>query len=224
MGMKHPMLFHHSLTVRADKMSWVAGRPPAGIVDQLAALTQGNQTAALTQGNQTEDSTGMSRPNCSDFSTAPGSIINSSSSSSSSSCSTSASSPLPISRRDSAGGLIGFRCGFKARYLQGIELCTVTVRLLSPNTVSSPLAGAGVSAGVTSQRNTPAESTVSSADYSMLNPQPHLLSYDLVVTFDEPHRAITPGQILALYAGDECLGGGIISVSDAPVVAQIDSD
>jgi tRNA methyl transferase len=213
--MKHPMLFHHSLTVRADKMSWVAGRPPAGIVDQLAVLTEGNQT---------EDSTGMTRPNCTDFSTASGGIINSSSSSSSSSSSTSASSPLPISRRDSAGGPIGFRCGFKARYLQGIELCTVTVRLLSPNTVSSPIAGAGVGAGVNSQCNTPAESKVSSAGYSMLNPHPHLLSYDLVVTFDEPHRAITPGQILALYAGDECLGGGIISLSDAPVVAQIVSD
>jgi tRNA methyl transferase len=200
------MLFHRSLTVRADKMSWVAGRPPAGILNQLAALTQGHKT---------EDSTGMSRPTRPDSSTPPSSTINSSSSSSS-------SSTLSISGRDSAWGPIGFRCGFKARYLQGIELCTVTVRLLSPDTVSSPLAGAR--ARVPSLCNTPAELKMSSAGYNMLNPHPHLLSYDLVVTFDEPHRAITPGQILALYTGDECLGGGIISLSDVPEVAQIDSD
>ena len=33
----------------------------------------------------------------------------------------------------------------------------------------------------------------------------------LSVQFDEPVRAITPGQSLVLYDGDRCLGGGIIS-------------
>jgi tRNA-specific 2-thiouridylase len=38
----------------------------------------------------------------------------------------------------------------------------------------------------------------------------------LQVVFDEPQRAVTPGQSIVLYDGDECLGGGIISGMNAP--------
>jgi tRNA-specific 2-thiouridylase len=37
------------------------------------------------------------------------------------------------------------------------------------------------------------------------------------VRFDEPQRAVTPGQSLVLYRGDECLGGAIIAATDAPL-------
>ena len=32
----------------------------------------------------------------------------------------------------------------------------------------------------------------------------------LLVVFDKPYKAITPGQACVLYDGDICLGGGII--------------
>jgi tRNA-specific 2-thiouridylase len=36
------------------------------------------------------------------------------------------------------------------------------------------------------------------------------------VAFDEPQRAITPGQAVVLYQGDVCLGGGIIAAAHEP--------
>jgi tRNA-specific 2-thiouridylase len=37
------------------------------------------------------------------------------------------------------------------------------------------------------------------------------------VHFDPPQRAVTPGQSLVLYRGDECLGGAVIAATDAPL-------
>jgi tRNA-specific 2-thiouridylase len=36
------------------------------------------------------------------------------------------------------------------------------------------------------------------------------------VRFDEPQRAVTPGQSVVFYAGDVCLGGAVIAATDAP--------
>ncbi len=38
------------------------------------------------------------------------------------------------------------------------------------------------------------------------------------VTFDEPQQAATPGQSVVFYHGEECLGGGVIEHTDAPLV------
>ncbi|HEX7813797.1 tRNA 2-thiouridine(34) synthase MnmA [Dyella sp.] len=38
----------------------------------------------------------------------------------------------------------------------------------------------------------------------------------LVVEFDEPQRAVTPGQSVVFYDGEACLGGAVIAATDAP--------
>ena len=45
----------------------------------------------------------------------------------------------------------------------------------------------------------------------------------LRVRFTRPQRAVTPGQSLVLYAGDECLGGAVIAGTDVPT-AQARAD
>lgn len=39
----------------------------------------------------------------------------------------------------------------------------------------------------------------------------------LHLRFDEPQRAVTPGQSVVLYDGEECLGGGVIESCNAPL-------
>jgi len=37
-----------------------------------------------------------------------------------------------------------------------------------------------------------------------------------LVTFETPQRAVTPGQSVVFYDGEQCLGGGVIEATDAP--------
>ena len=44
----------------------------------------------------------------------------------------------------------------------------------------------------------------------------HVLDGSLEVRFDDPQRAVTPGQSVVLYDGEACLGGAVIAATDAP--------
>jgi tRNA-specific 2-thiouridylase len=46
----------------------------------------------------------------------------------------------------------------------------------------------------------------------------------LEVRFAQAQRAVTPGQSVVLYAGEECLGGAVIAATDAPIERRLQGE
>lgn len=83
-------------------------------------------------------------------------------------------------------GDCSLRLQFKARYNNQPAACSVSIRCEACS-------------------SNPGSTRCSNTVLDMKRPQ-------LVVTFDSPERAVTPGQILVLYNDEEvCLGGGPIA-------------
>ena len=113
----------------------------------------------------------------------------------------------------------GFRCQYRCRHRQDLLPCAVEV--LGANatgggrgntgTISGDLRGSGSSGGggwEDARRGAP------------LEPAPRSV---LSVRFDEPAKAIAPGQVVALYKDGVCLGGGPIFRAEdhcAPVLVR----
>jgi tRNA-specific 2-thiouridylase len=80
------------------------------------------------------------------------------------------------------------------------ELATHTFRARDLNWITIPALDGNIRAQVKIRhRHEPAEATVRSAG-----------SDEVEITFDEPQRAVTPGQSAVFYQGDEVVGGGWI--------------
>jgi tRNA-specific 2-thiouridylase len=43
----------------------------------------------------------------------------------------------------------------------------------------------------------------------------------LDIQFERPQRAVTPGQSVVLYDGDDCLGGAVIATTNAPLELRL---
>lgn len=86
------------------------------------------------------------------------------------------------------GPKMPLRCEARIRYRQPLQKCTI----ISTN----------------SESNTNKRINESSRIRKFVNSEK--IRYSLMISFDEPQRAVTPGQSIVFYKGQEMLGGGVI--------------
>lgn len=96
-----------------------------------------------------------------------------------------------------------YRCECKVRYLQLPTQCSIQLYKGAPYSSAHRMNPAG------NHRNTTGSGSVDQQQQE----QEEIM---MKITFDIPQRAITPGQIIALYDGEVVLGGGVIAEQPLP--------
>jgi tRNA U34 2-thiouridine synthase MnmA/TrmU len=207
-----------SIFFYAGRMSWIAGSPPEGIRKQVSKLFSNNGNALS---NNEDENTAIDSRNSNDnhIENIDGEYI---------------------TENGRSFGDSTFRCKYKARYLQPEGDCIVTVRLISEKNRNLSTTELNISGNSINEKiifnstnildnydnyninhnsvkamcsdSINKNSKIDNNYGSTKNCNYNINDYELVVAFDVPQRAVTPGQIVALYMGEECLGGGIISL------------
>eukprot|EP00752_Nemacystus_decipiens_P009751 g8708.t1 len=198
-GKDNPTLFARGLSVLASEFNWVAGFPPAGLLADggLCDGVEARGVPADAGGPSAAEAGASGDGRDNETRAADGA----------------AEAARLRDTRGVKGGageaaVVEFRCQYRCRHRQDLLPCTVKVLGATPgdggignaNTV-----GVGFQEGASPSTRSP--------------PSPSVVR----VCFDEPAKAIAPGQVVALYKDGVCLGGGAIFRAEdhcAPVVVR----
>ncbi len=119
-----------------------------------------------------------------------------------------------------------FRCTAKTRYRQPDQHCEVRIVTRTPAATSGRQRG---QSHLSAQHPRPSDAVRPTNDSDPFgavgaSAPPTVIpaacdsrstASHVEVVFDVPQRAVTPGQSVVFYLGDECLGGGVIEATDA---------
>lgn len=209
-GKGNPTLFARGLSVLASEFNWVAGSPPTGLVvdpghragAEAAEMPTKQRGGAVAEGQVSGDGRD----------TKPREAA-------------AAAERARIGERREVEGEVGreetgsdFRCLYRCRHRQDLRPCAVEVLEAEP---SGGRTGGADTAGLVCHGSDGSgdDEQDGSLRATSVPPSRSMVS----VRFDEPARAIAPGQIVALYKDGVCLGGGAIFRAEdhcAPVLVR----
>lgn len=204
-GKDNPTLYARGLSVLASGFNWVAGSPPAGLV------ADGDRCAGAEAGKVPPEAGGQAAAAEEE---ASGDVRDRETTREGAAETTRIRERREVEERmggrEEEGG--EFRCQYRCRHRQGLLPCTVKVigatsgggRSGNADTAGVGFEGSERSSGGGDNAAAPSRSVVS-------------------VRFDQPAKAIAPGQVVALYKDGVCLGGGAIFRAEdhcAPVLVR----